>query len=311
VHHQGIIHRDIKPSNLLLSGDGLVKISDFGCSHYSEALRVASSQPGPEGDRYVDDVELAKTAGSPAFFAPEMCYSGLDDEPNNRDSMSLSSQGATPVQELPGFTLRPPSVADSLTGGAGVGELRPSGSDPLAPDPLALSPSGRTFPLKLTRSNDSVPSRRGRPDSLRTQSTATVYRKERLPITNAIDVWALGVTLYCLLFGRTPFDAPNEYLLMQVIPVADFEVPLTMGREQLSTDSPEGREAVDLLRRLLEKKPSNRISLEQAKVSEAIQRHQLFEPSRLTLFRNTPSPFAVSLTRRHGSQAPTRTPRPL
>ncbi|RSH94107.1 hypothetical protein EHS25_006761 [Saitozyma podzolica] len=260
LHHQGIIHRDIKPSNLLLSGDGLVKISDFGCSHYSEALRVASSQAGPEGDRYVDDVELAKTAGSPAFFAPEMCYSGLDDEPNNRDSMSLSSQGATPVQELPGFTLRPPSVADSLTGGAGVGELRPSGSDP-----LALSPSGRTFPLKLTRSNDSVPSRRGRPDSLRTQSTATVHRKERLPITNAIDVWALGVTLYCLLFGRTPFDAPNEYLLMQVIPVADFEVPLTMGREQLSTDSPEGREAVDLLRRLLAKKPSNRISLEQAK----------------------------------------------
>jgi [calcium/calmodulin-dependent protein kinase] kinase len=66
---------------------------------------------------------------------------------------------------------------------------------------------------------------------------------------------------------------------MQVIPVADFEVPLTMGREQLSTDSPEGREAVDLLRRLLEKKPSNRISLEQAKVSEQNQRNQCVGPA--------------------------------
>lgn len=63
LHFQGIIHRDIKPANLLLSKEGKVKISDFGVSY-------ASSTDYPN-----DELELAKTAGTPAFFAPELCMS--------------------------------------------------------------------------------------------------------------------------------------------------------------------------------------------------------------------------------------------
>lgn len=230
VHHQGIIHRDIKPSNLLFFGD-TVKISDFGCSHYSEALRAHGGDGG-----YVDDLELAKTAGSPAFFAPEMCYSGSDFETASRGSFS-------PQQELPGFTLRPPSIAGE------VPETKTSRSDP-----LVLSPTGPTIALQPSVSNDSGLSKR--------PSTSHA----RLPITNAIDVWALGVTLYCLLFGRTPFDAPNEYLLMQVIPSADYDVLPTLGADRVPASS--SQECLDLLARLLEKDPSKRISLDAAKVGE-------------------------------------------
>jgi serine/threonine protein kinase len=60
VHFQGVVHRDIKPANLLLSRDGKVKISDFGVSYVCR------------GD-ITDEVELAKTAGTPMFFAPELC----------------------------------------------------------------------------------------------------------------------------------------------------------------------------------------------------------------------------------------------
>lgn len=104
LHFQGIIHRDIKPANLLLCHKQ-VKISDFGVSFTSA------------GDT-TDEIELAKTAGTPAFFAPELCQ-------NN----------------------------------PGKGNC----------------------------------------------------------VTNKIDIWALGVTLYCLLFGKVPFSADSEYELFEVI----------------------------------------------------------------------------------------------
>lgn len=63
LHFQGIIHRDIKPANLLLDHSNRVKISDFGVSHLSKVDEET-------GETLTEnDLELSKTAGSPAFFA--------------------------------------------------------------------------------------------------------------------------------------------------------------------------------------------------------------------------------------------------
>lgn len=110
LHFQGIIHRDIKPANLLRDRDGIVKISDFGVSYASNLDSETN-----------DELELAKTAGTPAFFAPELC------------------------------------------------------------------------------------------------ATNTVEVETRPLITNKIDVWSFGVTLFCLIFGKLPFSAENEFELFDVI----------------------------------------------------------------------------------------------
>ncbi|KAK0548349.1 hypothetical protein OC846_002417 [Tilletia horrida] len=217
LHYQGIIHRDIKPANLLWDeAKQTVKISDFGVSHFSANLqRVAQRSHGgssaghsaspsaanspplessplfpdscqphrsdKEGDRQgassggrldiaSDEQELAKTAGSPAFFAPELCVAG-DASATSRSFLSLHRLSLSP----------------SL-----------GGAVPLLPDtvqnnPLVMPPGRRP------------------------------------PITKAIDIWAVGVTLYCLCFGHTPFDADSEYALFSIIPNEDYEVPAWAG----------------------------------------------------------------------------------
>lgn len=81
LHYHGIIHRDIKPANLLWTKDHRVKISDFGVSFLGRPIRDDDDGEGTGTDEPTgleqSDVELAKTAGTPAFFAPELCYIGV------------------------------------------------------------------------------------------------------------------------------------------------------------------------------------------------------------------------------------------
>ena len=61
-HEQGIVHRDLKPSNLCLTGDGLLKILDFGLA------QLAPATIGPEES---DGDGSGQDRGKPAYMSPE------------------------------------------------------------------------------------------------------------------------------------------------------------------------------------------------------------------------------------------------
>ncbi len=55
-HRAGLIHRDVKPANLLITGDGTLKIADFGIAHATEGTRVT---------------EVGTVLGTAAYLSPE------------------------------------------------------------------------------------------------------------------------------------------------------------------------------------------------------------------------------------------------
>ncbi|KAK1810789.1 hypothetical protein LTR12_014837 [Friedmanniomyces endolithicus] len=195
LHYQGIVHRDIKPPNLLQTFDHRVKISDFGVSYLGRPMEEGEASEDVSEHEALDfdeAKELAKTVGTPAFYAPELCIAEPGDDP--------------------------------------------------------------------------------------------------LPVTKAIDVWALGITLFCMLFARTPF-VDSEFVVMRQIADEEIYIPrkrlVPVSDKPVSRPSSHGRafpprlvgrrgeydivyeeiddDLYDLLKRLLTKDPRRRITLEEVR----------------------------------------------
>lgn len=95
LHYQGIIHRDIKPANLLWTSDRRVKISDFGVSYLGKPIREDDNneeRAEADADDLDEAIELAKTVGTPAFYAPELCDPELFDVGKNPDRPLITGQ---------------------------------------------------------------------------------------------------------------------------------------------------------------------------------------------------------------------------
>eukprot|EP00759_Apiculatamorpha_spiralis_P046331 PhF_6_TR42779/c1_g1_i1/m.64720 len=63
VHNQGIAHRDIKPENLLVTEEGILKVSDFGLSNIQEVS---------EAGEVTETKRLKSVCGTPNYVAPEV-----------------------------------------------------------------------------------------------------------------------------------------------------------------------------------------------------------------------------------------------
>lgn len=78
----------------------------------------------------------------------------------------------------------------------------------------------------------------------------------------AADIWSMGVSLYCLRFGKIPFERTGVLELYEAIKLDDLNV-----------EHEDCAEFCDLMRRLLEKVPDKRITMEEIRVWKYIFLH--------------------------------------
>ncbi|KAJ2694620.1 hypothetical protein GGH99_000579 [Coemansia sp. RSA 1285] len=321
-------------------------------------------------DEKDEDRELAKTAGTPAFFAPELCCTTeelanvlreerLRRRTDLRNAALRHRHSTDPVAAaaLLHATAAGQSSAEHAHGGHGKGTGGSNRPTSLYVESSAGGDTQRTpriikrhsmLTSLLTRpfsarsrssANNSSGSNRSStnegqladahqaldglriadaaaepgspagsvPDDASASEISAHLEETELPsnvITPAIDIWAMGVTLYCLIYGRVPFQASTEFELFNVIPRQQIEFPeyleaadeegedescgfdgllFNPSRNQADSDGAGGGstlressrrrvdlppldpELCDLLRRLLDKDFRTRITIEEIK----------------------------------------------
>ncbi|MBI1921866.1 MAG: protein kinase [Geobacter sp.] len=82
-HSKGMIHRDIKPENILLTKDGILKITDFGIARFGGDVTSSLS--------LADTTKTRGFIGTPAYASPEQ----LRDAHNVREETDIFSFGVT------------------------------------------------------------------------------------------------------------------------------------------------------------------------------------------------------------------------
>jgi WD40 repeat protein len=127
-HEQGLVHRDVKPANVMLTSDGLAKVTDFGLARARSARFQA---PEGEGAGHSMTVE-GGGGGTPAYLSPEQAEGRALDRRSDLWSFGLCVLEAFLGGRTWEYGLAAPAVLDAYRR-----DGLSAGGRPAMPEPVA------------------------------------------------------------------------------------------------------------------------------------------------------------------------------
>jgi len=139
-HAIGVVHGDVKPSNVLVRGDGIVKLSDYGIARLLPGSAVESSSP---------NVSAAFAVGTGAYMSPEQVLGAPLDARSDLYSAAivlyemLAGRPPFSVDDKSEFSLRHDQVESTPPPLGAVAADAPADLEPVLARALAKDPRYR------------------------------------------------------------------------------------------------------------------------------------------------------------------------
>ncbi|CAO2161269.1 unnamed protein product [Urochloa humidicola] len=261
LHMMGVVYRDLKPENVLVRGDGHIMLSDFDLSLKCDVVpRLLRHNSLRHNANAASRLDAAKPSCVPPIQPVLSClFKGVN-------KCQAKEEAAATKPSNDGET------ADSTDDGTS-----------------SLEPGDHTNPEVVVE-----------PVSARSKSFVGTHEYLAPEVISgqghgsAVDWWTLGVFMYEMIYGRTPFKGEsNEKTLANIIkqPLAFPRVAAASGKEW-----DEHLRAQDLMSQLLAKNPKKRLG--GCTGSAEVKRHDFFKGVNWALVRSVrppevPKPVAV------------------
>ncbi|CAL4958533.1 unnamed protein product [Urochloa decumbens] len=262
LHMMGVVYRDLKPENVLVRGDGHIMLSDFDLSLKCDVVpRLLRHNSLPHNANAGRQLDAAKPSCVPPIQPVLSClFKGVN--------KCQAKEEAAPKPGNDGETVDSGDASSSESG-----------------DHIHTNPEVVVEPVSA-RSKSFVGTHEYlAPEVISGQGHGS-----------AVDWWTLGVFMYEMIYGRTPFKGEsNEKTLANIIkqPLAFPRVAAASGKEW-----DEHLRAQDLMTQLLAKNPKKRLG--GCTGSAELKRHDFFKGVNWALVRSVrppevPKPPAVAV----------------